>query len=181
MDIGIVSSRYAKALYRFAKENKEEERVYVEMQQLGVCFREVGALSASLSNPVLADERKYNLLLAAASTDNEATVSGSIARFFRLVIAQKRADLMHFIAGSYISLYEKVGHLVKGSFVVARPVSETVVERVKALVAARTASRVDFEVSVDPAIGGGFILQYGDNRMDASIHGQLERLRRELK
>lgn len=88
---------------------------------------------------------------------------------------------MHFIAGSYISLFEKVGHLVKGSLVVARPVSETVVERVKALVAARTASRVDFEVSVDPSIGGGFILQYGDNRMDASIHGQLERLRRELK
>lgn len=180
MDIGIVSSRYAKALYRYAAENKEEARVYAEMRQLDTCFGKVEAFSSSLSSPVLTEEQKNGLLLAAASAGDKTDTSETVARFFRLVIDRKRTELMRFIANSYISIYEKANNRVKGHLVVARPVSEEIVKRLKALVETRTESRVNLEVDVDSSIGGGFILQYGDNRMDASIHGQLERIRREL-
>ena len=45
MDIGIISSRYAKALYRFAGQNKEDAQVYSEMQCLDANFRKTKALS----------------------------------------------------------------------------------------------------------------------------------------
>ena len=35
MDIGIISTRYAKTLLRFATDNKEEDRVYQEMTTSG--------------------------------------------------------------------------------------------------------------------------------------------------
>lgn len=180
MDIGIVSSRYAKALYRFAEESKEEPQVYAEMKQLDRNFQAVAALSAALQNPVLSDKQKCNLLQNAASTEKKG-VTATVVRFIQLVVERKRADMMHFIATSYISIYEKAKNLITGSLVVAQPVSEEVAGRIQALVAARTKNKVNFNVYTDPAIGGGFILQYGDNRMDASIRGQIERLRRELK
>lgn len=180
MDIGIVSSRYAKALYRFAEESKEESLVYAEMKQLDKCFQSVEDLSGALQNPVLSDAQKCSLLQNAASTDGKK-VSASVVRFIQLVVARKRADMMRFIATSYVSTYEKAKNMITGSLVVAQPVSEEVATRVQALVAARTKAKVNFNVQTDPAIGGGFVLQYGDNRMDASLRGQFERLRRELK
>lgn len=181
MDIGIISARYAKALHRFAGENKEDTQVYAEMQCLDENFRNVPALSASLLSPVLSDEQKENLLLAATNRPG-LKVSASTQRFVQLVIKQKRADIMHFIATSYIAIYEKSQNLVTGNLTVACPISDATASRVQQLVKARTGGRnVRFNVSIDPAIGGGFILQYGDNRMDASLTGQLNRLRRELK
>lgn len=180
MDVGIVSSRYAKALYRFAEENKEENQVYAEMKQLDRSFQAIEALSVALLSPVLSDAQKCSLLQKAVGTDKNG-VTATVVRFIQLVVGRKRADLMHFIANSYISIYERAKNLITGSLVVAQPVSDEVAGRVQALVAARTKNKVNFNIYTDSAIGGGFILQYGDNRMDASIRGQLERLRRELK
>lgn len=180
MDIGIVSSRYAKALYRFAEENREAAQVYAEMKQLDRSFQTVEALSAALLSPVLSDVQKCSLLQNAAGTD-KSEVTATVVRFIQLVVGHNRADMMHFIANSYISIYERAKNLITGSLVVAQPISDEVAGRVQALVAARTKNKVNFNVYTDPAIGGGFILQYGDNRMDASIRGQFERLRRELK
>ena len=44
MDIGIISIRYAKALLRFAIDNKEEERVYAEMETLAHSFLHIPRL-----------------------------------------------------------------------------------------------------------------------------------------
>ena len=44
MDIGLVSTRYAKALLRFSEENKEESKVYQEMLTLSAAFIKVKAL-----------------------------------------------------------------------------------------------------------------------------------------
>lgn len=180
MDIGIISSRYAKALYRFAGQNKEDAQVYAEMKCLDRNFRKAKALSASLLSPVLSDKQKSELLLAAASYAGK-DVSESTRRFIHLVTKKKRADITQFMAVSYMALYEREKHLTTGNLIVACPVSENLTSRVKSFVEARTGDDVRFEVSVDPAIGGGFILKYGDFRMDASLTGQLNRLRRELK
>lgn len=181
MDIGTISARYAKALYRFACENKEDEQVYAEMQCLDENFRRLSALSSALLSPVLSGEQRESLILSAANCPN-TNVSASTQRFVRLVVKQKRADIMHFIATSYIAIYEKSKKIITGNLTVAYPISEATALRVQQIVKARTGGHnVRFKVSIDPSIGGGFILQYGDNRMDASLTGQLNRLRCELK
>lgn len=180
MDIGIISSRYAKALYRFAGQNKEDAQVYAEMQCLDTNFRKTRALSAALLSPVLSDEQKNNLLLAAAFCD-EKEVSESTRRFLHLIVKKKRADLSHFMAMSYTSLYEREKHLTTGSLTTACPISEQLTARIKALIETQTGNDVRVETKIRPELGGGFILQYGDFRMDASLSGQLNRMRRELK
>ena len=43
MDLGIVSTRYAKALLLFAEQNKEEDKVYAETSVLAETFLHVPA------------------------------------------------------------------------------------------------------------------------------------------
>lgn len=180
MNLGIVSSRYAKALYKYAEEMKEERCVYEEMQRFVKNSTGNSLLTTSLLSPVLSDEQKANLLQAATSISGK-DISVSMKRFIRLIIKMKRTDIMPFMAASYMSFYEHSKSIVSGNLTVANTVSDTVVKRLQAIVESRTNSTVEFNLTVDPSIGAGFILQYGDNRMDASLRGQFERLRQELK
>lgn len=106
MDIGIVASRYAKALLRFASDNQEEAQVYAEMQQLDQNFRGAHQMKSILNSPVLSEPQKIDLLCAAATAKGAHRVSQSTARFIELVVNKKRADLFHFIATAFQHRYE---------------------------------------------------------------------------
>lgn len=178
MDIGIVSIRYAKALLQFAMENHEEDGVYREMSAMADVFMKLPALQKAMQNPVLTSQQTETLLGSACGSGDSQTAS--TRKFIKLVVSQKRADFMMFIAHAYVTLYRKEKHLVKGRLVVAKSVSEHVAQRLQAIVEARTDSKVDFEVLVDENIGGGFILEYDTYRLDASVKTQIEKLHRAL-
>ena len=44
----------------------------------------------------------------------------------------------------------------------------------------RTGRRVELTATVDPNIIGGLVLRVGNRILDASVHGRLERLRRQI-
>lgn len=179
MDIGIVTARYAKALLRFATENKEEDVVYQEMTCFLDTFLKVQALQPALLSPVLKEQQKIELLQNACEKAEQ--VSSSTRRFIELVTEKRRADLMHFIAQSYIEQYRKCKNIVKGRLVVPMAVSASVEKRLQQIVEQKTHCEVEFEVSVDRDIEGGFILEYDTYRLDASLRTQLDKLHRSLK
>lgn len=179
MDIGLVSTRYAKALLRFSVDNREEEKVYQEMVALAKAFQKVQALHPALQNPVLTDEQREKLLTAACN--QETKVSASTQRFIQLVVEKKRTALMHLIALTYQSLYCKQKGIVKGKLIVPVMVSEAVGSKLQQVVADIAQSEVDFEVCVDEKIEGGFILEYDTYRLDASLRTQLQQIHRALK
>ena len=179
MDIGIVSVRYAKALLRFATENKEEQQVYAEMETLSRTFLKVSALQPALLNPVLTNAQKIDLLAAACV--GEGQITRSTRRFIELVTEKKRADLMLFIANAYMTLYRKTKGIIKGCLTVPTEISEKVCQRLQQIIESKTSSQVEFEVRVDEEIKGGFILDYDTYRLDASLRTQLNELRRALQ
>lgn len=179
MDIGIISARYAKALLRFAEENGEAEKVYGEMNALCASFLSVPRLQEAMQNPVLADEDKVKLLLAGASVEG-GKPSGTLSRFAALVVRKSRADIMRFVAASYGTLYRKSRNIVEGTLVIPAQLDPETVARLKGLVESRTGSDVRFKVREEPAIMGGFVLEYDTYRMDASVRTQLQRLHRRL-
>ena len=178
MDIGIISTRYAKTLLRFATDNSEEDRVYKEMLTMAESFRKVSALQQTLLNPVLSDEQKQKLLASAAAGENGT--SASTQCFLQLVVQNKRADMMMFIANAFVELYNKSKNLTKGRLIVPAPVSDATAAKLRRMVEDRTRGKVEFTTETDPALGGGFILEYDTYRLDASLRTQLAELRRSL-
>lgn len=175
MDIGIISVRYAKALLQFALENKEEQKVYGEMQTLGETFRAVPALQQALINPTYTEEQKTGWLLTAASGDAKATLS--LRRFVSLVVKNGRADMMLFISASYLTLYRKKKHLTEARLTF-RQVNAALVERIRKMLEEKIHAKVEMSVSEDKELLGGFVLEYDTYRLDASVRTQLNELRR---
>ena len=69
MDIGTISSRYAKALFSLAKEKGLETRVYDDMKMLADSFSLEPGLRVALGNPILPAEEKLKLLTAAGGIE----------------------------------------------------------------------------------------------------------------
>ena len=87
MDIGTISSRYAKALFSLAKDKEQESRVYDDMKMLADSFSMEPELRGALSNPIVSVPEKVKLLTAAGGIE----VCELYSRFINLVLAHKRA------------------------------------------------------------------------------------------
>ena len=103
MDIGTISSRYAKALFSLAKDKEQESRVYDDMKMLADSFSMEPELRGALSNPIVSVPEKVKLLTAAGGIE----VCELYTRFINLVLAHKRETLLPLIAYIYIHLYRK--------------------------------------------------------------------------
>ena len=112
MDIGTISSRYAKALFALAKEKGLETRVYDDMKMLADSFSLEPGLRIALGNPILPAEEKLKLLTAAGGIE----VSDLYERFIHLVLEHKRESLLLFMAHIYIHLYRKDKHITRVQF-----------------------------------------------------------------
>lgn len=176
MDIGIISKRYAKALYKYACENRNEKIVYTEIQQLVNNYKKINNLRITLENPVLSKEKKVKLLCEAAG----GKVSNEYTRFVTLVLEEHREKFIQFIAYSYIELYRKMNNINIGKLVTALPIKDEAIERMKDVIAKETQGIVEFEKFVDPSIMGGFIFEIDFNRLDASIASQINKVRQQF-
>jgi len=177
MNTGIISNRYAKALYAYALEEHSEDKVYSEMQILNRSFMEVRRLRFVMVSPVLSAKDKASLIYTAAGGD----VSDPFKRFVRLVLKENRESFFHFMANSYIEVYRQEKNINIGRLITVLPVDDLVLKRLKKFISDRAVGSVEFQSKVDPSLIGGFILDIDTYRIDASVSTQLNAIRREYE
>lgn len=176
MDAGIISTRYAKAIYKFAADRGEEARLAEEMKTLSAQFAALPGLKNALENPVLSSEEKIKLLIAATGEK----VSETAKNVFRVVVENGRAQYMRHIALVYGHVYRKEKNIVSVKLTTALEASEEEKKSMAGLVSKGGKEQVDFVTKSDAGIIGGFILEVEDLRLDASVRNQLNRMKLEL-
>ena len=176
MDIGVISVRYARALLKSATASHMEDRVYEEMQTLSTSYLEVSELRRTIANPMLSRDKKETLLLTACGGSCDLT-----KRFLSLVLDEGRAEVLQFMAASYVTLYRKQKNLIRGKLTTAVPVSAETEQKMRHMVESKTQGTVEFQTEVNPDIIGGFVLEYDTYRMDASVKAKLNTILAELK
>ena len=102
-------------------------------------------------------------------------------RFIALVLQETRESNLQFMANSYITLYRKQKNLIRGKLITAAAVDPATEQKMKQMVESKTQGTVEFQTEVNPDIIGGFILEYGTYRMDASVRSKLNSILTELK
>lgn len=176
MNDGLISKRYAKALLAFAAARGEDKLMYESMKQLSASIAATPRLRDVLQSPAVAAGDKEELLCGAAGE----AAGESYRRFVRLALKNRREGSLQSIALSYLDLYRRVHRIGRVSVVSAAPLSGDFVGRIRYDVERRTRGTVEIDLRVDPSLGGGFIFQMDDFRVDASVAGQLEKIRRQL-
>lgn len=177
MDLGVISVRYARALLKGALAEKQEDKLYKEMQILYKSYLEVPELRTTIDNPMLAKEKKQKVLEIACDDD----ITNLTKRFIDLVLKKDREFALQFMAASYITLYRKFKNITRGKLISAADVSLETVEKMKRMVENRTRGTVEFNTEVDKELIGGFVLEYDDYRMNASVKSKLRRILSDLK
>lgn len=123
-----------------------------------------------------------------ALTDRQATlgrlmdgrVSPLALNLFRLLDQRGRLTLIPAIAGEYTRLLDALRGVVAATVTSATALDKDETAAVRARVEAMTGKTVKLDATVDPALIGGLIVQVGDQMIDASVRGRLERLRDQL-
>ncbi|EJW90243.1 ATP synthase F1, delta subunit [gut metagenome] len=178
MDIGIVSMRYAKALMAYAKDTRTEESLYIAMKTLMRSFKRQPELVNVLENPILPRREKYKLVCVAAMGNDSP--SREFSRFVTLVLKNGREGMLRYICLCFLDLYRKSKHIGVGRLITAVPVSSEVEERIRKSAASLLHARMELRTEVDASIGGGFVFDINDYRLDASITTQLKRVKEQF-
>jgi len=176
MNEGLISKRYAKALYEHASEMHEETLLYHRMQILSVVWRKMPDLKNSLKSPMVSTENKIRLLTNATGKNAEQ----SYLDFVDLVVNNHRLESLYMIALSYQMIYRQKKHISVVHLVSAKQLPYKALERIRLFTEQTTHGKVEFSNRIDPAIIGGFIFHLNDLRVDASVKGQLDRVSRQL-
>jgi F-type H+-transporting ATPase subunit delta len=135
----------------------------------------VPVLRALLEDPEI-DHRAKQAALGELLGDTDELV-----RNFLLVVVEKgRAAELASIYDEFAALVAADEGRLEVELTTAYELSDDEAREILAQIEKASGRQVDATRNVDPAIIGGFILQVGSMRVDASVRGRLQRLRQEL-
>ena len=177
MNDGLIPNRYAKALYKAAQDNGEQQALYGEMKSLVASFNALPALKATVNNPFIAVDEKEKVLLTAAG----AKQGGTLDRFILLVIDKNRASFLRSMALAYLKLYRQDCGIANVEIVTAVPMADDEINGILDVVKRQLGGKtMEQTVTVDPTLIGGFTVNVDGQVLDASIKNELKKLRLKL-
>ena len=107
-------------------------------------------------------------------------VSDLYRRFVGLVLRHKRENCLPLITYIYIHLYRREKKITRVVFSSAVPVNEATQRHLVERLTQETGNTIEFTGEIKPELIGGFRLQMGNYRLDASYASQLRDIRERL-
>lgn len=176
MNSGVIASRYAKALLKYADEAGAGDKVYSQACVLALRLMEVRQLRDFVEiHPELSADRKLDLLGSALGED----LAPELVAFVRLVSAGGRMEFFSRMLYHFIALYRSAHNMKVGRVVTAVPVAG-LKEKLETLLRERTGADIQVYEKINPDILGGFIFEMDGYRLDASVENQFRKIRRQL-
>jgi F-type H+-transporting ATPase subunit delta len=128
-----------------------------------------------LRNPQLESSAKANILADIAGDDEPL-----FKNFLLLIVEKGRAGELDEIAHEFERLMAREERRLTVELTTARELTDEEAQAIVAQIEEAAGRKVEATRSVDPGLVGGIVLQAGSYRVDASVRGRLERLRRTL-
>ena len=167
---------YARALFDAAKQQGRVREVHEDLGDFMAAARDVPELRALLENPEIDHRAKQAVLGELLAGGDE------LVRNFLLVTVEKgRAAELDEISREFEALVAADERRLEVELTTAYELSDDEAREILTQIERQSGRQVEATRRVDPALIGGFVLQAGSMRVDASVRGRLERLRQEIK
>jgi F-type H+-transporting ATPase subunit delta len=171
----VVSRTYATALFEAAQDEGRLEPIREDLDEFVTALHEVPELAALLRNPELDPQTKAEMLDSVLAGADEV-----FRNFVRVVTEKGRAAQIEEIARDFEALYAAEQQVLNVELTTAFELSEADAREIVRQIEQASGRTVEATRSVDPNLIGGIVLTAGSLRVDSSVRGRLERLRREL-
>jgi len=162
-------------LFEAAKENGRLKQVSEELADFAAAVRDVPELRAALRNPQLDPGTKVAVLDELLGGSDEL-----IRNFLRLVAEKGRIGQIEEIAREFDRLMAREERRLNVELTTARELSDDEARDLLQQIEQSSGRKIEATRQVDPSLIGGFVLQAGSMRVDASVRGRIEGLRHEL-
>jgi F-type H+-transporting ATPase subunit delta len=167
--------RYAEAAFELADRDDALDG-WADGLTLAARFAADEGLVHVVDNPAIPHADR----LAAVARLLEGRVVPGVLNLARLLAQRGRFETLPAIAAEYTRLLNRRRGIVEAVVTSAQPLTADETKALRARVEAMTGSGVDLRAEVDPALIGGLTVRVGDQLLDASLRGRLERLRDQL-
>ena len=168
-----IATPYAEALLQVAESRKETDAVAEQVKDLLAIWKESSVLREAMASPVLEPEAKK----AALETLFADQLTPSMQNLLKLLADRQRISALDSVLLRFLELYRTLRNITLAKVTSATELTEDQQAQLNEKVQAITGSQaVEFDLSVDPSLIGGFIVSMGSQVIDASLSGQVRRL-----
>lgn len=172
-----LAGRYAKSLIDLAVEKNQLDAIYNDMKFLHSVCKSSREFVSILRSPIIATDKKQKIV--SAITDGK--ISELTASFIKLLISKMREEYLPEIIAAAIEQYNAIKGIHRVKLTTAEPVSDNVKESIVSKVKGETAlQNVELETVVDPDLIGGFVLEFNNNLVDASVARDLRDIKKQF-
>lgn len=171
-----VGARYAQALFESATAEGAVDGVLRDVTALGGLIREHEELQGLLRNPDVDPEDKLGLL----SRVTGQSWSPITRAFVQMVVTRGRAGFLPEIADAFREMVDHARGRLQVTVRSARPLPPPLLERIRAVLAARERKEILLATETAPELIGGVQLLLGSKIIDSSVQHDLDVLRQRL-
>jgi F-type H+-transporting ATPase subunit delta len=172
-----LAARYAKSLIDLAVERKELDKVYADVQYIQGVGKASPQFLSLMRSPVIKGDKKQAILDALTKGKIGPIMEG----FNRLLVNKGREDAMSEILNAFIEQYNEIKGINKVKLTTAQPLTDAAKEAIMAKVKKDSGvQNIQLETKVDESLIGGFVLEYNNQLVDASVLRDLKDIRKQF-
>lgn len=173
-----LAARYAKSILDLSLERGQLETVYKDMLLLKDTCRDSRDLVNVLRSPIIKADKKGRILDAIFT----GKISPLTSAFITLLLHKEREGHLPGIAAAFVDQYKVYKGISVARLTTAVPVSDDLKQAfLQKLKTERNLLQVELDTDVKPQLIGGFVLEIGDLRMDASVAFELNNIRKQFE
>jgi F-type H+-transporting ATPase subunit delta len=178
MSVQRIATRYAKSLIELAEERGKLDRVLEDVQS----FSQVASnrdFYLLLKSPIVKADKKEKIFKALF----EGKYDKLTLAFLHILLKKGREEYLADVAKEFIVQYKAIKHISTVKVTTAAKLSDAALEAIrKKLVASSvTDEKVEINTAIDPALIGGFVIEFNNRLYDSSVTHKLELLKKEFK
>lgn len=152
------------------------DEVRNDMENVLNILKNVPEMSQMLESPIISPSSKLEVLIAVF----DGKVQPLTISFLRLAVENNREEHLGSMARMYINFYKQVRGIKIATLKTAVRVDKGTMDKLADMIRKVFKTEIELKDEIDMDLIGGFILQVEDQQLDASISGQLNRIRRKL-
>ena len=172
-----LASRYAKSLIDLSIERNQLELVYADMKYLQAVCKASSEFVSFLISPIIKADKKEAIITAVT----KGNIGELTTAFIKLLVVKGRESDLYDIANAFINQYNEIKGILTVKLTTAVVISDTLKQSIVTKVNnTNTSGSVELETAVDDKLIGGFILEFDNKLVDASILRDLKDVKKQF-
>jgi F-type H+-transporting ATPase subunit delta len=172
-----LATRYAQAIFEIGEETGQLQQLSSELAKVAEQFNGSKALLTALTDPAVSEERRFAILQGLSGPLGLGPVT---INTLKLLVRRRRIGALPDIAKALVVRADAHRGVVRVKVTSAKPLADAYYDRLTAQLESSLKRKVQLEKVLDTTLIAGLTLQIGNNSIDGTVRGRLEKYEHQL-